>query len=28
IRSDWDLSAPGLREAWDGGDRSPFHGFD
>jgi peroxiredoxin len=28
IRPDWDLSAPGLRDAWDGGDRSPFHGFE
>jgi peroxiredoxin len=28
IRPDWDLSAPGLREAWDAGDRRPFHGFD
>ena len=28
IRPDWDLSAPGLREAWDAGDRSPFHGWD
>jgi peroxiredoxin len=27
IRPDWDLAAPGLREAWDAGDRSPFHGF-
>jgi peroxiredoxin len=27
IRSDWDLAAPGLREAWDSGDRSPFHGW-
>jgi peroxiredoxin len=27
IRPDWDLSAPGLREAWDAGDRSPFHGY-
>jgi peroxiredoxin len=27
-RSDWDLSAPGLREAWDAGERGPFHGFD
>ena len=27
IRPDWDLSAPGLREAWDKGDRSPFHGW-
>jgi peroxiredoxin len=28
IRPDWDLSAPGLREAWEAGDRSLFHGFD
>ena len=28
IRPDWDLSAPGLREAWDAGDYSPFHGWD
>ena len=28
IRPDWDLSAPGLREAWDAGDRSQFHGWD
>src|SRR6478672_3934468 len=28
IRHDWDLSAPGLREAWDAGERSRFHGFD
>ena len=28
IRPDWDLSRPGLREAWDAGDRKPFHGFD
>ncbi len=28
IRPDWDLSAPGLREAWDAGDVSPFHGWD
>ena len=27
IRPDWDLSAPGLREAWDAGDFSPFHGW-
>jgi peroxiredoxin len=27
-RPDWDLSRPGLREAWDSGDRSPFHGWD
>ena len=24
IRPDWDLSTPGLREAWDAGDRSPL----
>ena len=28
IRPDWDLSAPGLREAWAGGQRSAFHGWD
>jgi peroxiredoxin len=28
IRPDWDLAAPGLREAWDAGDRSPFHGWE
>ena len=28
IRPDWDLGAPGLREAWDAGDWSPFHGWD
>jgi peroxiredoxin len=27
IRPDWDLSKPGLREAWEAGDRSLFHGF-
>ena len=27
IRPDWDLSAPGLREAWESGDLSPFHGW-
>src|ERR1043165_4807011 len=27
IRPDWDLAAPGLREAWDAGDRSRFHGW-
>ena len=27
IRPDWDLSAPGLREAWDRGDLSAFHGW-
>ena len=26
-RPDWDLSKPGLREAWDAGDRSAFHGW-
>jgi peroxiredoxin len=28
IRPDWDLSAPGLREAWDAGDRSRFYDED
>jgi len=27
IRPDWDLKAPGLRESWSAGDKSPFHGF-
>ncbi|SDO70108.1 Peroxiredoxin [Nakamurella panacisegetis] len=27
IRPDWDLAAPGLREAWESGDQSPFHGW-
>ena len=27
IRPDWDLSTPGLREAWDAGEVSPFHGW-
>jgi len=26
-RPDWDLSKPGLREAWEAGDKSLFHGF-
>ena len=26
-RPDWDLATPGLREAWESGDRSPFHGY-
>ena len=26
-RPDWDLSAPGLREAWTAGDFSRFHGW-
>lgn len=28
IRPDWDLSRPGLREAWNGKDFSNFHGWD
>jgi peroxiredoxin len=28
VRPDWDLSAPGLRKAWDAGELSPFHGYD
>ena len=28
VRPDWDLSVPGLREAWDAGERSSFHGWD
>jgi peroxiredoxin len=28
IRPDWDLSTPGLREAWAAGDRAPFRGWD
>jgi hypothetical protein len=27
IRPDWDLSAPGRREAWDAGGLSPFHAW-
>jgi peroxiredoxin len=27
IRPDWDLSTPGLRESWDSGDHSSFHGW-
>lgn len=27
IRSDWDLSQPGLREAWTAGDLTPFHAW-
>jgi peroxiredoxin len=27
IRPDWDLTAPGLRERWDAGDRAPFYGW-
>jgi peroxiredoxin len=28
MRPDWDLSTPGLREAWNAGDFSHFHGWD
>jgi hypothetical protein len=28
VRPDWDLSVPGLREAWTAGDLSHFHGWD
>ena len=27
VRPDWDLSAPGLRDRWNAGDRSAFHGW-
>ncbi|MGH2358573.1 MAG: peroxiredoxin family protein [Candidatus Limnocylindria bacterium] len=27
VRPDWDLAAPGLREAWDAGDRSSFYPY-
>jgi peroxiredoxin len=27
VRPDWDLAAPGLREAWDAGDYASFHGW-
>ncbi|HEX6712291.1 MAG TPA: redoxin domain-containing protein [Thermoleophilaceae bacterium] len=27
VRPDWDLSAPGLREAWEANDMSHFHGW-
>jgi len=27
IRPDWDLSTPGLRDAWNAGDLSLFHGW-
>jgi hypothetical protein len=27
VRPDWDLSTPGLRETWEAGDLSPFHGW-
>ena len=28
VRPDWDLSKPGLREAWEADDLSSFHGWD
>ena len=28
IRPDWDLNTPGLRETWNAGDQSHFHGWD
>jgi peroxiredoxin len=28
VRPDWDLSRPGLREAWNAGDYANFHGWD
>ena len=28
VRPDYDLSKPGLREAWESGDLDPFHGWD
>ena len=28
VRPDWDLAAPGLREAWEARDGSRFHGWD
>jgi peroxiredoxin len=28
VRPDWDLAAPGLREAWENGNYEPFHGWD
>jgi peroxiredoxin len=28
VRPDWDLSAPGLRQSWDAGDWSRFHGWE
>jgi peroxiredoxin len=27
VRPDWDLATPGLREAWDAGERAQFHGY-
>ena len=28
IRPDWDITAPGMREAWEAGDRSRFFPYD
>jgi hypothetical protein len=28
IRPDWDLSTPGLRDAWNEGEHLRFHGWD
>ena len=28
IRPDWDLSKPGLRDAWAAGENAHFHGWD
>ena len=28
VRRDWDLAAPGLRQAWESGDLTAFHGWD
>ena len=28
IRPDWDLGTPGLREAWDAGDRTKFYPYE
>ena len=27
VRPDWDLNRPGLRQAWDAGDLTSFHGW-
>ena len=27
IRPDWDLAAPGLRQAWDAGDHTPHYPY-
>ena len=28
IRPDWDITAPGLREAWEAGERSRFYPYE